>query len=204
MRFYDVTVDVVKAKAFISRWSSFDLSLEQFTAMLGEASTWCNIPLSVIMTVVKFECGYPNRTYGKKKVNPYSSKFHSSPTFVGPFQMSNVYLAAIRENQGNELYRGMEIPSDITKCSLGQQFYFAFADKVRLSRMKVSGKTFSHAPLNAATIYGLHLRPELLASILRTTSNFNVRMPARVYQGQSDEVTSYFKNTTIAAAAPIV
>lgn len=204
MKFSNATIDVAKAKSFMSRWSSFDLTLEQFTAMLGEASSWCNIPLSVIMTVVKFECGFPNRTFGRNKVNPYSSTFHSSPTFVGPFQMSNTYLAGVRENQGNELYRGMEIPSDITKCSLGQQFYFSLADKVRLSRMKVKGVTFQHAPLNAATIYGLHLRPELLASILRQTSNFNIRMPARVYSGQSAEVTSYFKNTTIATADSLV
>lgn len=204
MRFSDAVIDVARAKAFMSRWSSFDLTLEQFTAMLGEASTWCNIPLSVIMTVVKFECGYPNRTYGRNKVNPYSSKFHSSPSFVGPFQMSNTYLAGVRQNQDNELYRGMEIPSDITKCSLGQQFYFSLADKIRLSRMKVKGRSFGHAPLNAATIYGLHLRPELLASILRTTSNFNIKMPSRVYSGQSNEVTSYFKQTTISDAQPIV
>lgn len=204
MRFSDVTIDVAKAKAFMSRWSSFDLTLEQFTAMLGEASTWCNIPLSVIMTVVKFECGYPNRYFGRNKANPYSSTFHSSPSFVGPFQMSNTYLKGVRQNQGNELYRGMEIPNDIKSCTLGQQFYFSIADKIRLARMKVKGKDFGHAPLNAATIYGLHLRPELLASILRTTSNFNIRMPARVYSGQSDEVTSYFRNTTIAVAAPLV
>lgn len=204
MNFSEVTVDVARAKSFMSRWSSFDLTLEQFTAMLGEASSWCNIPLSVIMTVVKFECGYPNRTYGRNKVNPYSSTFHASPSFVGPFQMSNTYLKGVRQNQGNELYRGMEIPSDITKCSLGQQFYFSLADKIRLSRMKVKGKDFGHAPVNAATIYGLHLRPELLASILRTTSNFNVKMPVRVYSGQSAEVTSYFKNTTIASARPVV
>lgn len=204
MRFSDAVIDVANAKAFMSRWSSFDLTLEQFTAMLGEASSWCNIPLSVIMTVVKFECGYPNRTFGRNKVNPYSSKFHSSPSFVGPFQMSNTYLAGVRQNQGNDLYRGMEIPSDITKCSLGQQFYFSLADKIRLSRMKVKGRDFSHAPLNAATIYGLHLRPELLASILRSTSNFNVKMPARVYSGQSNEVTSYFKQSTISNAQPIV
>lgn len=204
MRFSDAVIDVANAKAFMSRWSSFDLTLEQFTAMLGEASSWCNIPLSVIMTVIKFECGYPNRYYGRNKVNPYSSKFHSSPSFVGPFQMSNTYLSGIRENQGHELYRGMEIPSDITKCSLGQQFYFSLADKIRLSRMKVKGRDFGHAPLNAATIYGLHLRPELLASILRTTSNFNIKMPARVYSGQSNEVTSYFKQSTISNAQPIV
>lgn len=204
MKFSDVTIDVARAKSFMSRWSSFDLTLEQFTAMLGEASSWCNIPLSVIMTVTKFECGYPNRTWGRNKVNPYSSTFHASPSFVGPFQTSNTYLKGVRQNQSHELYRGMEIPSDITKCSLGQQFYFSIADKIRLSGTKVKGKTFGHAPLNAATIYGLHLRPELLASILRTTSNFNVRMPARVYSGQSDEVTAYFKSSTIASARPIV
>lgn len=200
MQFSDAIIDVAKAKSFMSRWSNFDLTLEQFTAMLGEASSWCNIPLSVIMQVTKFECGYPNRTFGRNKVNPYSSTFHASPNFVGPFQMSNTYLAGVRQNQSNELYRGMEIPSDIRKCSLGQQFYFSIADKIRLSRMKVKGRDFGHAPLNAATIYGLHLRPELLASILRTTFNFNIKMPARVYSGQSAEVDRYFKNVTIATA----
>lgn len=66
--------------------------------------------------------------------------------------------------------------------------------------MKVKGRDFEHAPLNAATIYGLHLRPELLASILRTTSNFNIKMPARVYSGQSSEVDAYFKTVTLASA----
>lgn len=200
MKFSDVRIDVAKAKDFINRWSSFELSVDEFTQMLEESASWHNIPLAVIKQVVKFECGYPKPTWGRNKVNPYRSDFSSSPSFVGPFQMSNTYLAGVRQNQGNELYRGLEIPSDIRKCSLGQQFYFSIADKIRLARQKIGGKTFEHAPLNVATIYGLHLRPELLAKILRSTSNFQIRMPARVYSGQSAEVDQYFKRVTIANA----
>lgn len=200
MRFSDANIDVAQAKVFMSRWSSFDLSLEQFTAMLGEMSMWCNIPISVLYQFAKFECGFPKRYYPGTKKNQYSSTFYVSKTFRGPFQMSNEYLAGVRQFQSNELYRGMEIPGDITQCSLGQMLYFTVADKIRLSRQKVGGKTFGHAPLNAATMYGLHLRPGVLAPILRRTFNFNIKMPYRVYKGQSDEVNQYFKTTTIASA----
>lgn len=205
LTFEDIVIDPKAVKIFLDRWSSFDLSLEDFTKMLVDSTNWHNIPLAIIQTVVKFECGYPNRFYSdrKGKRNPYSSRFNASPTFVGPFQESNLYLAGVKQNAKNDLYVDIKLPDDIKQCTLGLQLYIMIADKVRLSRMKVKGKTFGHAPCNAATLYGLHLRPEMLAAILRKTVDFSITMPSRVYAGQSDLVNSYFNVTKISSAQPL-
>ena len=203
MKLSDLKIDFQAAKAFLRRWSSFELSLDDFTKMLEESTSWHNIPIDVLKTVAHFESGYPAPTVvlrrGGKPENPYRSNFRRpGSVFVGPFQEGDVYLAGVKEFKGSEYYSWLTLASSTEKLSLGTQLYIMIAEKVRLSHMNWSGVgSIGHAPMNAGVIYALHVRPLAAFKFFAGTNNFNQKLPNRIYAGQSKLVDSYFRTTVV-------
>lgn len=203
MKLSDLKIDFPAAKAFLRRWSSFELSLDDFTKMLEESTSWHNIPIDVLKTVAFFESGYPAPTVvvrrGGKPENPYRSNFRRpGSVFVGPFQEGDVYLAGVKEFKGSDYYSWLTLASSTEQLSLGTQLYLMIAEKVRLSHMTWKGVgSIGHAPMNAGVIYSLHVRPLAAFKFFASTKNFNQKLPNRIYAGQSAMVDSYFKSTTV-------
>lgn len=203
MKLSDLKIDFQAAKDFLRSWSSFELSLNDFTKMLEESTSWHNIPITVLKTIAHFESGYPAATAtlhkGGKPENPYRSNFRRpGSVFVGPFQEGDVYLAGVKEFKRSEYYSWLTLASSTEKLSLGTQLYIMIAEKVRLSHMNWKGVgNIGHVPMNAGVIYALHVRPLAAFKFFARTNNFNQKVPNRIYAGQSELVDSYFRTTTI-------
>lgn len=209
MLFRDLMIDVAQARIFINRWSSLELTLEEFTRMLEESCDWHNIPIDTLKTVAYFESGYPERyavlRRGAAKQNPYRSDFsRPGSVFVGPFQEGNVYLAGVKQNKSHPLYRSITLPTSIKQASLGLQLYLMIAEKVRLGGMQWRGVgSMSHVPVNPGTIYSLHVRPLAAFKWYAKRTDFDVRLPTNIYDGQSDAATAYFQRTNVSSLRPV-
>lgn len=205
MKLGDLSIDFEAAKVFLRRWSSFELSLDMFTEMLEESTSWHNIPIDVLKTVAYFESGYPQKSVvlvkGGKAENPYRSNFRrKGSVFVGPFQEGDVYLAGVKEFKNSEYYKWLSLSSKTENLSLGTQLYIMIAEKVRLAHFTWRGVgSISHVPMNAGVIYSLHVRPLAAFKFYAGTSNFSQKLPAKIYAGQSAAVDSYFRAQPISA-----
>lgn len=203
MKLGDLSIDFEAAKVFLRRWSSFELSLGKFTEMLEESTTWHNIPIDVLKTVAHFESGYPQEKVtlrrGGKPENPYRSDFRrSGSVFVGPFQEGDVYLAGVKEHKSTPYYKWLKLADRTEDLSLGTQLYIMVAEKVRLSHFSWKGVgTVSHVPMNAGVIYAMHVRPLAAFKFYAGISNFNQKLPKKIYAGQSAAVDTYFRTQTI-------
>lgn len=197
MKFRDFVIDFDNAKSFIDRWSSFELTLEQFTQMLEESTVWHNVPIDILKTVAHFESGYPSRYAAMRgKVNPYRSNFRRpGSVFMGPFQEGDQYLAGIREQRRTKYYSWLTIPASTAQTSLGKQLYFMLAEKHRESHRRDGGYTMLDAPLNAGTLYALHVRPAPARRFLSNPGNWDKPIPQNVWSGQSSTVTAYYRAT---------
>lgn len=201
----DLKINFEAAKLFVARWSSFELTLSQFTQMLEESASWHNINIDVLKTVAHFESGYPQVTAtlsrGRKPENPYRSNFRRpGSVFVGPFQEGDVYLAGVKEHKRTKFYNWLTIGSKTEQLSLGVQLYLMIAEKVRLSEMQWKDVgSIGHVPMNPGVIYSLHVRPLAAFKFYADRDTFDVRLPFTVYRGQSDSVTKYFASTNINA-----
>lgn len=199
MKLGDLSIDFEAAKSFLRRWSSFELSLDKFTEMLEESTTWHNIPIEVLKTVAHFESGYPQEKVtlrrGGKPENPYRSNFRRpGSVFVGPFQEGDVYLAGVKEHKSTPYYKWLALATRTEDLSLGTQLYIMIAEKVRLSHFSWRGVgTIEHVPMNAGVIYAMHVRPLAAFKFYANTSNFNQKLPKNIYAGQSDAVDKYFR-----------
>lgn len=201
----DLKINFQAAKAFVARWSSFELNLAQFTQMLEESVAWHNIDIDVLKTVAHFESGYPQKSVtlvrrGEPE-NPYRSNFRRpGSVFVGPFQEGDVYLAGVKEHKSSKFYNWLTLGNKTESLSLGVQLYLMIAEKVRLSEMNWRGVgSIGHVPVNPGVIYSLHVRPLAAFKFYASRDSFNVRLPSSVYRGQSDAVTTYFASTNINA-----
>lgn len=209
MKLNDLTIDFEAAKAFLRRWSSFELSLDQFTEMLEESTKWHNIPIDVLKTVAFFESGYPQKSVvvsrGRKPENPYRSNFRRpGSVFVGPFQEGDVYLAGVKEFKKTEYYSWLTLANKTEDLSLGTQLYLMIAEKVRLSHFSWKGVgTIGHVPVNAGVIYSLHVRPLAAFKFYASQRDFDVKLPAKIYAGQSRAVDQYFKTQTISSLGSV-
>lgn len=205
MNLRDLKINFAAAKTFVARWSSFELTLSQFTQMLEESVSWHNIDIDVLKTVAHFESGYPQAMVtlarGRKPENPYRSNFRRpGSVFVGPFQEGDVYLAGVKQNKSSEYYSWLTLASKTENLSLGVQLYLMVAEKVRLSHMQWRGVgSIGHTPVNPGVVYSLHVRPLAAFKFYAARDAFNVRLPYSVYRGQSDAVTTYFANTNVNA-----
>lgn len=205
MKLGDLKIDFEQAKEFVRRWASFELSLEQFTAMLEESTRWHNIPLDVLKSIAHFESGYPQRAVtvsrSRGSENPYRSNFRRpGSVFVGPFQEGDVYLAGVKEHKNSPYYSWLSLADKTEKLSLGVQLYIMIAEKVRLSQFSWRGVgIIKHAPMNAGVIYSLHVRPLAAFRWYAGIVNFNVRLPSKIFSGQSQAVDSYFKRSNVSA-----
>lgn len=209
MKLGDLNINFNAAKIFLRRWSSFELSLEMFTEMLEESTSWHNIPIDVLKTVAYFESGYPQKSVvlykGGKPENPYRSNFRrKGSVFVGPFQEGDVYLAGVKEFKDSEYYKWLTLSSKTENLSLGTQLYIMIAEKVRLAHFSWRGVgSISHVPMNAGVIYSLHVRPLAAFKFYAGTSNFNQKLPAKIYAGQSAAVDSYFRAQPVSSLGVI-
>lgn len=205
MKLGDLRIDFDAAKVFLRRWSTFELSLTKFTEMLEESTTWHNIPIDVLKTVAHFESGYPQEKVtvrrGGKPENPYRSNFRrTGSVFVGPFQEGDVYLAGVKEFKSTPYYKWLTLASRTEDLSLGTQLYLMIAEKVRLSHFNWKGVgTIDHVPMNAGVIYSLHVRPLAAFKFYASTSDFNQKLPKKIYAGQSNAVDQYFKAQNVSS-----
>lgn len=209
MKLNDLRIDFNAAKSFLHRWSSYELSLDDFTKMLEESVDWHNIPIDVLKTVAYFESGYPQSSVvvarGRKPENPYKSDFRRpGSVFVGPFQEGDVYLAGVKEYKDTPYYQWLTLASKVEKLSLGTQLYIMIAEKVRLAHFSWRGVgDIGHVPLNAGVIYSLHVRPLAAFKFYASRDNFDVRLPQKIYSGQSDAVTAYFSRANVSSLSSI-
>lgn len=200
MLYKDLTIDEPKARKFISRWSSTELSLEEFTQMLEESTAWHNVPIDILKQVVKFECGYPIARYpaatedGNR--NPYRVKFSakSNSIYKGPFQMHpgvGFWNQTVLD-RGKRGYKTITLPTSYFDASIGQLLYAMIANQYVRSQDRVMND--GNIVLDAPSFYFVHMWSAFTAGpvLAKAIKSGNRKYPARLFKNQSADARAFF------------
>lgn len=211
MLFSDIKIDEVAGRAFLRKWDKQEYSLEDFTSMLHDSTTWHNIPFEILAMVVRMECGYPSPSYGQPTVdgnqNPYRVKFSakSNSTYKGPFQMHpgrGFWDQILKDSRTDafdraEGYKLNPITVPYMSASLGQLLYAMVVNQ----KVNTLGKHYAHGriPLTAQTFYLNHMwSPFSVGAWIRNAMNGgSTRLSSKVVSGQSRNAKAFFDNYVI-------
>lgn len=200
MLYKDLEIDERNARTFITRWSSTELSLSEFTRMLEESLTWHNVPLDILKQVVSFECGYPIEQYPAATVdgsrNPYRVMFaaKSNSTYKGPFQMhpGRGFWTQTVLDRGSKGYKTITLPASYSNASLGQLLYAMIANQY--VRAKDPVMNHGNLVLDAPSFYFVHMwsaftaGPEMTRALKAGSTSF----PQKLFRNQSHKAQAFF------------
>lgn len=205
MLYKDLQIDERKARTFIARWSSTELSMPEFTQMLEESLTWHNVPLDILKQVVSFECGYPIERYPEATIdgnrNPYRVMFaaKSNSTYRGPFQMhpGQGFWAQTVSDRGRKGYKTITLPASYNNASLGQLLYAMIASQYVRCTDRVMNE--GNLVLDAPSFYFVHMwsaftaGPAMTKALKAGSSSF----PRKLFSNQSRKAQAFFASARL-------